>query len=61
MGMDAVEPFGMQRFDFFEDRFSRLTREAVEKDKISLSCGAEMLRIGIEEIQERLKDWEAVP
>lgn len=60
MGMDAAEPFGMQRFDFFEDRFSRLTREAVEKDKISLSRGAEMLRIGIEEMQELLKDWEAV-
>jgi len=60
MGMDAAEPFGMQRFDFFEDRFSRLTREAVEKDKISISRGAEMLRIGIEEMQELLKDWEAV-
>ncbi len=59
MGMDTAEPFGMQRFDFFEDRFSRLTREAVEKDKISLSRGAEMLRIGIEEMQELLKDWEA--
>lgn len=60
MGMNAAEPFGMQRFDFFEDHFSRLTREAVEKDKISLSRGAEMLRIGIEEMQELLKDWEAV-
>jgi Zn-dependent peptidase ImmA (M78 family)/DNA-binding XRE family transcriptional regulator len=60
MGMDTAEPFGMQRFDFFEDRFSRLAREAVEKDKISLSRGAEMLRIGIEEMQELLRDWEAV-
>ena len=60
MGMDAAEPFGMHRFDFFEDRFSRLTREAVEKDKISLSRGTEMLRIGIEEMQELLTDWEAV-
>lgn len=61
MGMDTSEPFGMQRFDFSEDRFSRLAREAVEKDKISLSRGAEMLRIGIEEMQELLKDLEAVP
>ena len=59
MGMDTSEPFGMQRFDFFEDRFSRLTREALEKDKISLSRGAEMLRISIEEMQELLADWEA--
>lgn len=59
MGMDSSEPFGMQRFDFFEDRFSRLIREAVEKNKISLSRGAEMLRIGITEMQEILNDWEA--
>jgi len=52
----GAEPFGMQRFDFYEDRFSRLVREAVEKDKISLSRGAEMLEISIEEMQELLKD-----
>jgi len=60
MGMDSTEPFRMERFDFYEDRFSRLTREAVEKDKISLSRGAEMLRISIDEMQELLADWEAV-
>jgi Zn-dependent peptidase ImmA (M78 family)/DNA-binding XRE family transcriptional regulator len=60
MGIDPAEPFGMQRFDFCEDRFSRLTREAVEKDEISLSRGAEMLRIGISEIQELLQNWEAI-
>jgi Zn-dependent peptidase ImmA (M78 family) len=60
MGIDPSEPFGMQRFDFYEDRFSRLTREAVEKDKISLSRGAEMLGIGIEEMQDLLQSWEAV-
>jgi Zn-dependent peptidase ImmA (M78 family) len=60
MGMDTAEPFGMQRFDFSEDRFSRFTKEAVEKDKISLGRGAEMLRISIEEMQERLRDWETV-
>ncbi|MDR1873054.1 MAG: ImmA/IrrE family metallo-endopeptidase [Deltaproteobacteria bacterium] len=50
--LDAVEPYGTLRFDFYEDRFKRLTREAVEKDKISLSRGAEMLRIGLEEMRE---------
>lgn len=60
MGIDAAEPFGFQPYDFFEDRFSRFTREAVEKNIISLSRGAEMLRIGIEEMQDLLKDWEAV-
>ncbi|MBF0527178.1 MAG: ImmA/IrrE family metallo-endopeptidase, partial [Deltaproteobacteria bacterium] len=60
LGLDSAEPFGMQRFDFFEDRFSRLTRDAVEKDKISLSRGAEILRIGIEEMQDLLQNWAAV-
>lgn len=60
MGINPAEPFGMQRFDFYEDRFSRLTRDAIEKDKISLSRGAEMLGIGIEEMQDLLQNWEAV-
>ncbi len=60
MSMNNSEPFGMQRFDFSEDRFSSLAREAVEKNKISLNRGAEMLRISIDEMQELLKDWEAV-
>lgn len=60
MGIDPAEPFGMQRFDFYEDRFKRLTREAVEKDIISLSRGAEMLRIGIEEMQDLLQNWEVI-
>lgn len=54
------EPFRMERFEFFEDRLSRLTRKAVEEDKISLSRGAEILRIGIEEMQDLLRDWEVV-
>jgi Zn-dependent peptidase ImmA (M78 family)/DNA-binding XRE family transcriptional regulator len=60
MGIDPAEPFGMQRFDFYEDRFKRLTREAVEKDKISLSRGAEMLRINVEEMQDLLQNWEVI-
>ena len=50
----------MQRFDFYEDRFSRLTRKAVVEDKISLSRGAEILRISVEEMQDLLSNWEAV-
>ena len=60
MGIEPAEPFGMKLFDFFEDRLKRLTREAVEKDKISLSRGAEMLRIGIEEMQDLLRNWEVI-
>jgi Zn-dependent peptidase ImmA (M78 family)/DNA-binding XRE family transcriptional regulator len=60
MGIDPAEPFGMQRFDFSEDRFSRLIREAVEGDRISLSRSAEMLRIGIEDMQDLLQNWEVI-
>ncbi len=60
LGIDSAEPFGMQRFDFYEDRFSRLAREAVEKDRISVSRGAEMLRIGIEEMQDLLQNWGVI-
>ena len=60
MDIYPVEPYGMQRFDFYEDRFKRLIREAVEKDKISLSCGAEMLRIGIDEMQDLIQNWGVI-
>jgi Zn-dependent peptidase ImmA (M78 family)/DNA-binding XRE family transcriptional regulator len=60
MGIDLAEPFGMQRFDFYEDRFSRLIRDAIEKDKISLSRGAEMFGISIEEMQDLLQNWESI-
>jgi Zn-dependent peptidase ImmA (M78 family)/DNA-binding XRE family transcriptional regulator len=60
IAFDSAEPFGMQRFDFCDDRFSRLIRDAVEKDKISLSRGAEMFGIGIEKMHDLLKNWEAI-
>jgi len=54
------EPFRINRYDFFEDRLSLLTRRAVEDDNISLSRGAEILRISIEEMQDLLENWEVV-
>ena len=59
MAMVPVEPFKLHPFGFSEDRFSHLVRVAVEKDKISLSRGAEILGIGIEEMQDLLASWEA--
>lgn len=56
----SSEPAGLQRWDFYEDRFSRLVRKALELDKISLSRGAEILGISIDEMQELLHDWEVV-
>ena len=60
MGIDPAEPCGLQPFDLCEDRFSRLVREAIESEKISTSRGAEMLRISVEAMQERLAGWEAL-
>ncbi len=60
MAMDSTEPFGLKPFDFQEDRFSRLVRRAVEKDKISLSRGAEMLDITIKDMQDILRNWGTV-
>jgi Zn-dependent peptidase ImmA (M78 family)/DNA-binding XRE family transcriptional regulator len=56
----SAEPAGLQKWDFYEDRFSRLVRKALEKDKISLSHGAEILSISIEEMQELLRNWEDI-
>jgi len=60
LGIDPSEPYGMQRFDFYEDRFKRLIREALEQDKISLSRGAEMFKIGIEEMRDLRQNWEVI-
>ncbi|MBI4833106.1 MAG: ImmA/IrrE family metallo-endopeptidase [Candidatus Lindowbacteria bacterium] len=60
MAFDSSEPYGMERFDFYGDRFSRLIRGAVEKDMISLSRGTEMLGISIDKMQDLLQNWEAV-
>jgi Zn-dependent peptidase ImmA (M78 family) len=60
LAIESAEPFRLEQFDFFENRFSRLTREAVEKDKISLSRGAEMLGISVEKMQDLLRNWEVV-
>jgi len=59
-GTEHAEPFGLDEFDFYEDRFRRLVRQAVEEDKISMSRGAEMLRISIEEMRELTRSWEPV-
>ena len=56
----SAEPAGLQKWDFYEDRFSRLVRKALEKDNISLSRGAEILGITIDEMQELLRNWEDI-
>lgn len=57
---DWYEPMRLKPVDFTEDRFSRLVRKAVEQDEISLSRGAEMLRISIEDMQELMHNLEVI-
>jgi Zn-dependent peptidase ImmA (M78 family) len=53
------EPFPMERFDFAEDRFSGLVRKAVEGENISLSRGAEIFRVSINEMREIMNQWKS--
>ncbi|HUW35636.1 MAG TPA: ImmA/IrrE family metallo-endopeptidase [Planctomycetota bacterium] len=59
-GLVSAEPFGLRDIDFYEDRFSRLVRRAIEDEKITISRGAEILRIGVEEMEDLLASWEVV-
>lgn len=45
---EDAEPYGMQPFDYYEDRLGRLIREAVEQDIISVNRGAEIFGITTE-------------
>ena len=58
MGLDPAEPFGMSPFEFSGDRFSRLIRQAIEEEKISLSRGAEMLDVSLADMQDLMASWE---
>ena len=60
MAIGGSEPFSLKKFDFLEDRFSRMVRRAVEEGKISLSRGAEMLGLRIGEMHNLLRSWEVV-
>ncbi len=57
---EGAEPFGMSSIDFVGDRLSRLTREAVEGDKISVSRAAEILGLSVDEMMDRLEEWESI-
>jgi Zn-dependent peptidase ImmA (M78 family)/transcriptional regulator with XRE-family HTH domain len=58
MRIESAEPFGLDKFVFYEDRFSKLVRQALEADKISLGRGAELLKKSISELQELIIQWK---
>lgn len=54
----SQEPDSLSSSDFIEDRLSKLVRIAIEKDEITMSRGAEILRLDLEAMRERVSSWE---
>jgi Zn-dependent peptidase ImmA (M78 family) len=52
------EPSPLADEDFVEDRLNWLVRTAVENEHISVSRGAEILRITASEMRELMESWE---
>jgi Zn-dependent peptidase ImmA (M78 family)/DNA-binding XRE family transcriptional regulator len=53
----ADEPERLLEHDFVEDRLSRLVRDAVEHEEITLSRGAEILRLSLDHMRRRANSW----
>lgn len=51
------EPEGLSRHDFVENRLSRLVRQALEQEHISLGRAAEILRLPREEMRKQAREW----
>lgn len=53
------EPESLANVDFLDDRLAKLVRRAVEQDVISLGRGGEILRISLDEMRIRAREWNA--
>lgn len=53
----SLEPANLTEADFKEDRLWRLVRLAIEKDLISVSRGAEILRISTSAMRQIASEW----
>lgn len=51
------EPDSLSPSYFVEDRLSRLVRYAIEEDKITMSRGAEILKIDLEDMRDIVSSW----
>jgi len=52
------EPNGLSPLDFIEERFPRLVRTALERDEITLSRAAEMLRLPLTDMRGLYLSWK---
>ncbi len=53
----AGEPDGLSQHDFVEDRLSRLVRQALEQEHISLGRAAEIMGLTREEMRKQSLEW----
>ena len=53
----AGEPAALSKHDFPRDRLSSLVRQAVEEGRISLSRGAEIMGMHLEDMRGWARDW----
>ncbi len=58
VGLRAREPYNLDDMDFISDRFHRLIRIALDEDKISLSRAAELMRISVSQMMNKILIWE---
>jgi len=54
----SQEPDSLSPSDFIEDRLSRLVRTAIQQDEITMSRGAEILNLDLEDMRDRVFSWE---
>jgi Zn-dependent peptidase ImmA (M78 family)/DNA-binding XRE family transcriptional regulator len=51
------EPSRLQSADFIADRLSRLVKDALDKELITISRAAEILEISVSKMRERVEEW----
>ncbi len=53
----SQEPDSLSSSHFIEDRLSRLVRKAMEKEEITMSRGAEILRVNLDDMRNIVSSW----
>lgn len=53
----SQEPDSLSPSHFIEDRLSRLVRNAIENDEITMSRGAEILRLDLNKMRDVVSSW----
>jgi len=53
----SKEPDSLSSSYFIEDRLCRLVRQAIDEEEITLSRGAEILRLDLETMRDIVSSW----